>query len=73
MWQHAAEPSVMLPISMFSMNCRLSLRSAAAASTSCTPAWAVMVIASASILRTLLSPSMSTMVPVDEAQGVSEW
>ena len=30
-------------------------------------------LGSASIFTILLKPSMSTMVPVDEAQGVSEW
>ena len=57
---------------VLSMNCRFSLRSAAATFTSCAPACAVTVMASASILRTLLKPSMSTIVPVDDAQGVSE-
>ena len=72
-WQHAAEPSVRLPISMFSMNCSFFLRRTAAASTSCTPACAVRVFLAVSIFRILLKPSMLTMVPLDEAHGVSEW
>ncbi len=72
MWQHAADPSVMLPISMFRMNCSFSFRSASAASIISSPACAVNVIFSASILTILSSAFMSTMVPGDETQGVSE-
>ncbi len=62
----------MLPISMFSMNCRFFLRSAAAASTSCSPACAVSVFFAASIFTIFVKPSMLTTVPVDAAHGVSE-
>ena len=63
----------MLPISMFSMNCSFNARSILAAWTSCSPAWAVIVIVSVSILTTWFKSAMLTIVPVDAAQGVSEW
>ena len=72
MWQHAAEPSVRLPISMLSMNCSFCLRSSRLASIISSPAWAVKVMAWRSILMTFFIAVMSTMVPVDEAHGVSE-
>ena len=39
---------------------------------SCTPACAVRVFFAVSTFRILSKPSMLTMVPVDEAHGVSE-
>jgi hypothetical protein len=54
------------------MNCSFCFRSAAAASTSCSPACAVNVIFSGSIFTILFKPFMLTIVPVEAAQGVSE-
>ena len=62
----------MLPISMFSRNCSFSFRSAAAASTSWSPACAVSVMAAGSILTIAFRPDMSMIVPVEAAHGVSE-
>ena len=73
LWQHAREPMVALPISMLRKNCRLCVRSSAAASTSWIPASTVTVMAEGSTSSTRRIPAMSTTVPVEDGHGVSEW